>query len=170
MAKKNIILCGFMGCGKTTVGKELAWRIFYNLVDTDERIEAAAGKAISDIFAQDGEGAFRGLESKVLREVLQDSGQVIALGGGALMRQSNVEAAKSAGRIIFLNTEFDTCYSRIESGNSRPLVTRSTREEMQELYNERLPVYRAAADFEIFNQHTPKDAAKAILTSLFSFL
>ena len=166
MPRKNIILCGFMGCGKTTVGKELAWRIFSDFIDTDERVEQTAGISIPDIFLNKGEGVFRALETDILRQVTQDSGQVISVGGGAFMRPENVELAKSCGKIIFLNTSFDLCYSRIEASD-RPLIKKHSREEIEQLYNERLPIYRAAADFEVFNQHTPKDAAKAILTSLF---
>ncbi|MBC8546206.1 shikimate kinase [Clostridiaceae bacterium NSJ-31] len=166
MHRKNIVLCGFMGCGKTTVGQELAWRIFYDFVDMDERIEQVAGMTIPELFAQKGEEAFRDLESKVLADLMQGHGQVIATGGGALMRERNVELARQAdAAIVFVNSEFDLCWERIKDSD-RPLVAREGREGLERLFAERYPVYQRIADFEVFNQHEPKDAAKAILYSL----
>ncbi|WP_312644394.1 shikimate kinase [Hydrogenoanaerobacterium sp.] len=165
MDRKNIILCGFMGCGKTTVGKELAWRIFYDFVDMDERIESIAGMSIPEIFRQQGEDGFRELETKVLAAVCQNHGQVIATGGGALMRERNVQLAKQSGSVVFVNSEFDLCYDRIKDSD-RPIVQSSSREELKALYEKRLPVYRSTCDYEVFNHGNPKDAAKAILYSL----
>lgn len=169
MGRKNIILCGFMGCGKTTVGKELAWRIFYDFVDVDEHIEAIAGMSIPDIFERKGEDAFRALETKVLSDLCGNSGLVISTGGGAFLRERNVELARKSGKTIFINCSFALCYDRIKDSD-RPLVQRSTREELELLFNERQPIYQRAADFEVFNQRDPKDAAKAILSSLFLFI
>lgn len=165
MQRKNIILCGFMGCGKTTVGKELASRIFYDFVDMDERIEFVTGMSIPEIFAERGEEGFRELETKVLAELCRGEGQVLATGGGALIRERNVQLAQQNGTIVFVNSEFHLCYDRIKNSD-RPIVQRCTRDELEELFNQRLPVYRNTCNIEIFNQHTPKDAAKAIIHSL----
>lgn len=162
MQRKNIILCGFMGCGKTAVAKELAPRIFYDAVDLDERIEAVAGMDIPTIFEQLGEEAFRDLESKVFADLCQNSAQVIATGGGAFMRENNRKIATEGGVVVFINTSFDLCYERIQD-SSRPIVRRSTPEQLHALFEQRTPIYRSICTYEVFNNNQPKDAAKAII-------
>lgn len=165
MKLKNIILCGFMGCGKTVVGKELAWRIFYDFVDLDEQVEAVAGMSVPAIFEKLGEDGFRELETKVLAQLCQNSRQVISVGGGAFGRERNRQIATENGTIVFINTSFDLCYERIKDSD-RPLVRRSTPEELRALFDQRFPIYREVSSFEVFNNNQPKDAAKAILYSL----
>lgn len=165
MRRKNIILCGFMGCGKTAVGKDLAMRIFYDFVDLDERIEALAGMDIPAIFERQGEEAFRELESKVFADLCQNNAQVIATGGGAFMRERNRNLAAESGVVVFINTNFELCYERIKESD-RPIVRRSTPEQLQLLFDQRTPVYHSACTYEVFNNHQPKDAAKAIIYSL----
>ncbi|MEG2874729.1 MAG: shikimate kinase [Hydrogenoanaerobacterium sp.] len=169
MQRKNIFLCGFMGCGKTTVGKELALRTFYTFNDTDECAEKLAGKSIKEIFSEDGEAAFRDLEARVLSELVCGSGQVIATGGGFVLRPSNVRLAKQNGKIIFINTPFELCYKRA-AFTDRPLLQGKTCDEAEVLYKERFLLYRAAADYEIFNSDTPQDTVNDILTALSTFL
>lgn len=165
MFRKNLVLCGFMGCGKTTVGEELAWRILYDFVDLDERIAEQAGQSVPDLFAARGEAGFRELEREVFAELCREGGQVIASGGGTLLDPESARVAKETGRVVFINTSFDLCYDRIKN-SERPLVRANTREQLEALYLARLPQYQAACDFEIFNQHSPRDAAKAIFSSI----
>src|SRR5665213_4424801 len=112
----SIGLIGYRGCGKTTVGRKLADRLWQPFADTDELIVQQAGKSISDIFAQSGEAAFRDLESKVFREVCQHPEGVVALGGGALDRPENREILKASGhKLIYLKCEPPELLRRIEA-------------------------------------------------------
>ena len=109
----NIILCGFMGSGKTVVGTELAKITGRKFVDTDEMVEKKQGVAIKAIFATRGEEYFRDLEWEVCKEVAQMKDAVISTGGGAMTFQRNVDAVKNSGKIVFLDADFDVICKRI---------------------------------------------------------
>src|SRR5688572_15249289 len=99
---RNIILTGFMGTGKSTVGRRLARRLGWTFVDTDELIEQREGRSIPDIFAQDGEPAFRDLETELARDLANSKNQVIATGGGMVLREENLRALEQAGAVVLL--------------------------------------------------------------------
>ena len=142
----SILLIGFMGAGKSSVGRALATRLGCSFVDLDNIVEAKAGRTIAEIFASDGEAEFRKLESEALREVLSSGGErrVIALGGGAYMRSSNRELiARSPALVVYLEVSFKEAARRIGSFNGeRPLATDWDR--LQSLYNERRAIYEQA--------------------------
>jgi shikimate kinase len=117
----NIALAGFMGTGKSTVGKLAAKRLGMAFVDTDEVIVARAGRPIAEIFAQDGEQAFRKLEADVCLEIGSGSGQVIALGGGALLNPQVREAFVARNLVICLTCALDEIVRRVGDDPSRPL-------------------------------------------------
>lgn len=144
---KNIIFCGFMGSGKTSVGMELASLLNRNFIDMDDYIEKREGKAIPAIFEAFGEEGFREREHAAVLELAGMDGLVIASGGGALTRNENVEALRKSGVVVFLNAGFEACYDRI-ADSDRPLVRKNSRERLESLYNERKNLYRLAADFE----------------------
>ena len=151
--KENMVLIGMPGSGKSTVSAALQRSTGRAAVDTDTLIEAKAGKTIPEIFREDGETAFRDMESEVIAEVSAKGGQIIATGGGAVLRPENVKALKRNGRLILLERPADTLVPTAD----RPLA--DTREKMNRLWKEREPVYRAAADCTVRLDGTPEEAA-----------
>ena len=156
--RTNIVLVGMPGCGKTTVGRELAKLTGKPLVDLDEEIVRRAGKPIPDIFREEGENAFRDLESRVLAETCAKDGQVIATGGGAVLRPENQTAMRRTGRVYWLRRDLN-----VLPKEGRPLSQKGSLEEM---YQMRKPLYEAAADFRVDNNQTAAEAAQKIWSEL----
>ena len=121
---------------------------------------------IPELFAQKGEEAFRDLESKVLADLMQGHGQVIATGGGALMRERNVELARQAdAAIVFVNSEFDLCWERIKDSD-RPLVRANSREGLEQIFLQRQQRYREVADLIVPNESLVSLTVEQILREL----
>ena len=118
----NIVLVGFMGCGKTTIGRKLAVRLGYHYIDTDYQIEKEEGIRIKEIFATKGEPYFRSLETNLLRRLLGVCNTVVATGGGILLTPGNFELVRQIGRIVYLRADLDDIYERIQRNNKRPVV------------------------------------------------
>ena len=154
--KENIVLIGMPGSGKSAVGRILSEKTGKPLADTDRLIVEKAGKSIPDIFRENGEPAFRDLECEVVREVSKQGGQVISTGGGAVLRPENVTALRQNGRLFWLDRNPDD----LVPTDDRPLA--DTEAKMKQLYLEREPVYRAAADEVIHVNGTPEDTAGEI--------
>ena len=154
--KENLVLIGMPGSGKSTVSAALQRRSGRPAVDTDARIEEKAGRSIPEIFRLEGEKAFRDLESEVIGEVSALGGQVIATGGGPVLRPENVRALRRNGRLVLLERPAE----ELTPTADRPLA--DTREKMERLRLEREPVYRAAADFTVRLRGTPEEAAEEI--------
>jgi shikimate kinase len=141
----NIILTGFMGVGKTSVGTKLARDIGYAFVDTDSAIEADQKLSITDIFARFGEPYFRDVETAVIGRVLRDKRQVISTGGGAVIREVNRSAFRSAGFVVCLTARPETIFDRIKHETHRPLLqTADPRAQIRELLASREPFYAQA--------------------------
>ena len=143
----NIVLCGFMGSGKTVVGKELAKILGVKFVDTDELIEEEQGVAIKAIFATHGEDYFRDLEYEMCKKVAEMNGVVVSTGGGAMTFKRNVDAIKEGSKVIFLDASFDVICDRIGDSTTRPLF--QDKEKAKKLYDERKDKYLSAADYVI---------------------
>jgi len=143
----NIVLCGFMGSGKTTVGHELAKIMGRKFVDTDDLIEKQQGVAIKAIFTVHGEDYFRDLEWECCKRISDLKNCVVSTGGGALTFERNVEALKRGGKIVFLDADFDVICQRIGNSKNRPLF--QDREKAKALYDERKSKYLSAADYVI---------------------
>ena len=149
---RNIILEGFMGSGKTTVSELLADKLELELLDTDQAIEEAEGRSISDIFAEDGEEAFRGMETQLLEMVASEHlrDMVISLGGGLPLREENRELLKKSGKVIYLRTSPETVFKRLEGDDTRPLLqTEDPKSKIRELLEDRKERYELAADIII---------------------
>ncbi|WP_308617216.1 shikimate kinase [uncultured Eubacterium sp.] len=143
----NIVLCGFMGSGKTVVGKELAKILGVKFVDTDELIEKEQGVAIKAIFATHGEDYFRDLEYEMCKKVAEMNGVVVSTGGGAMTFKRNVDAIKEGSKVVFLDASFDVICDRIGDSTTRPLF--QDKEKAKKLYDERKDKYLSAADYVI---------------------
>ena len=135
-----------MGCGKSSVGRRLAARIDIPFVDADEEIERAAGKTISEIFADYGEAHFRDRECKIIGRLLEENGpQVLATGGGAFMRLETRQAIARHGISVWLKAELSVLMGRVSRREGRPLLnTNDPLVTMQKLMAERYPVYKRA--------------------------
>jgi shikimate kinase len=142
---KNIILTGFMGTGKTSIGRRLAQDLGYSFVDTDTLIEADQNRDITSIFSQFGEAFFRDIETGIIQQVLEQEGQVIATGGGAAIRDANRAAFKKSGIVICLFARPEVIFERIKHESHRPLLhTRDPKARIKELLDERERFYRQA--------------------------
>lgn len=146
----NIVLCGFMGCGKTTVGKILAEKLSMKFVDVDDLIEQEQEMTISEIFEKYGEIGFRKIENETIKKVSQWNNAIVSTGGGSVLNNDNVTALKSSGKIFFLDVTADTVLARLKNNTTRPLLQRPDKEKaVNDLMNERRSKYEACADFVI---------------------
>jgi shikimate kinase len=144
----NIVLIGYRGTGKSTVGRLLAARLGRELVSTDSEIVMRAKQTIPEIVDQQGWDYFRDLESDICRELADRDQIVIDTGGGTILRTKNVEALKKKGVIVWLTASVETITKRIGHDNERPSLTgtRSFVDEIQEVLRERTQKYQAVAD------------------------
>ena len=151
---KNLILIGMPGCGKSTVGQALARRLGRPLVDLDEEIVREAGTSIPEIFACQGEEVFRNIEHRLLLKAAQQSGAVIATGGGIVTRKENMDPMRQNSVVIFLRRDLD-----LLPREGRPL---SQRDGLEKLYRQRLPLYKKVADIAVDNVVVEETASEII--------
>ena len=144
----NVIFVGFMGAGKSSVGRILATRLGRCFVETDEMITAREGRPIPEIFAERGEAHFRALEDEAVRLLALKRGDVIATGGGLPCREGRTEALRAIGTVVWLSGDFGTLYERALRGGDRPMLSGKTREQAEALYEARKPFY-AKADLTV---------------------
>lgn len=153
---RNITLIGMPGCGKSTIGRRLAKFLHMKFVDTDALIERKAAMTPSEIITQKGEKAFRDLESTVIKKIGKRHGQVIAVGGGAILREENRDALRQNGPVVYIRRSVDKL-----STYNRPLSS-----DLQELYEKRHPLYTVCSDFSVKNDAHFSRAFKLILQRL----
>ncbi len=144
----HVILIGFMGCGKSSVGKALADAMGIPFVDTDGMIEEQAGRKINDIFREDGEEYFRELETSVLKQLLSaQERKVIAVGGGLPVREINREYLKRLGTVVYLLAKVETLTGRLEGDDTRPMLRGGElKKRIETLMDARGELYGKAAD------------------------
>jgi len=143
--KPNIILCGFMATGKSSVGRMLANRMRYEFLDMDAAIEKEEGVAITQIFASRGEPAFRALETRMVERLADVQGLIIATGGGTIVNPKNLERLKSCGVVVTLTADIPTILQRAGSGEDRPLLQAEDRvERIKSLLQQRASAYAQA--------------------------
>ncbi len=158
-----IVLVGFMGAGKTTVGRLLAARLGLRFADTDLIIEERRGCSIRQIFAEDGEAAFRAAEHEVLAELMRGPGAVVAAGGGAVEYQSS-RRLLGAARVIYLQISYDEAMRRVGADAGRPLLRRP---DLGDIYQRRLPVYQSVATLTVAAAGRPAEAVcEEVISSL----
>lgn len=163
----NLYLIGMMGAGKTTVGQLLAKHLGYRFLDTDSIITQSAGKSINEIFADEGEAAFRQLESDVLAQVCAYTQLVIATGGGIVLRQQNWSYLHH-GLIVWLDVPVDLLYTRLAEDSTRPLLQDSDPQgKLRSLLQERTPLYsQADLRITVSGEDTPEQIVQRIINAI----
>lgn len=160
---KNIVLIGLMGSGKTTLGKLLAQKTGMEFIDTDEMIVERAGKPISKIFEDEGELHFRDLESEVIEEISQKVGCVVSTGGGAVLRNENVENLQKTGVLFYLSASPETLWERIKDDDTRPILHGDDPASiLRRVLAARKPLYEQA-DYTINTENPPEEIVEEIL-------
>jgi shikimate kinase len=167
----NVYLIGLMGVGKTTIGKELTKELGYAFIDTDEVIAKAAGRSVSEIFAQEGEAVFRQLETEVLQQICAYTKLCIATGGGIVLRKENWSYLRH-GAIVWLDAPLELLCARLTEDTTRPILQNvDLPSKLKSLLSERQALY-AQADLRITIQFgdTPEQIAQRILAAIPSIL
>jgi shikimate kinase len=169
MIPMNLILIGYRGTGKSTVARLLAAKLGWDWLDLDEEIERRSGQTIAAIFAQQGEEAFRDLESQLLAELAHRDRSIVALGGGGVLRPANRSAIRSAGTVVWLRATSETLWQRIgadtaTAGRRPNLTAGGGLTEIVDILNSRTPIYRQCADWEVDTEgKTPAQVAAEII-------
>lgn len=151
MPRTNIALVGFMGAGKSSVGRALATRLGKAFVETDALVELEAGMSVAEVFATHGEAHFRELESSVIRQAVGRADCVIACGGGAVLREENVTALRGSAVLVYLEVSAQSVLQRVDPRSGvRPLLSGPDRaQKAEELLARRRPVYESVADITV---------------------
>jgi shikimate kinase len=166
MSGPRVVLVGAMGAGKSTVGRLLAERWDVAFRDTDDDVEQAEGRSISDIFVDSGEEHFRALEREAVAHALGEHAGVLAVGGGAVMRPET-RSLLAGHRVVFLQVGLTDAAARVGLGTSRPLLLGNVRGTLKALLDERTPVYQAVADASVDTDgRTPDEVADLVEAAL----
>lgn len=162
---RNIYLIGFMGVGKSTIGRLLSKEMKGQLIEMDETIEKEQDMTINEIFARHGETHFRDLESELVERIAGEEGKIVSCGGGAVLRPLNVENMKKSGTIVFLSATPETIYKRVRYSTNRPLLNGNMNVEyIAGLMEKRRDIYESAADVTIStDKKTTVEIVKEIL-------
>lgn len=163
---RSIVIVGFMGTGKSTVSRLLSEQLGWDRLDTDDEIEQRAGKTIPQIFAEDGEDAFRDLESRVLEDALAGGGKVVATGGGAVLRESNRRAMLRGGWVVALTADKASLIRRVTSASaagSRPLLAGDAAARVEHLLQTRRHAYDFAHATVDTTHRSPAEVAELLL-------
>lgn len=167
--KRNIFLIGPMGAGKSTIGRQLAQSLHLEFFDSDAEIERRTGADISWVFELEGESGFRDREEKVINELTENTGIVLATGGGSIVSKENRNRLSARGVVVYLKTTIDKQVARTERDKRRPLIANAEnpREVLEQLSEERTPLYEEIADITIeTNDQSAKIVANEIIGKL----
>ena len=172
----NIVIIGFRGTGKSTVGKLLAKRLERDFIDSDKYIESSTGKTIKSIFEEDGEEGFRKIEADTIAELSKADNKVISAGGGAVLKEENVKNLKDNGFLVLLEATPEIIHNRITQDNKtaqqRPSLTdKKPLDEIKHLITEREHAYKNAADYTINSSYVScEDVVNEIITTVHKLL
>ncbi|MDM8527454.1 shikimate kinase [Anaerolineales bacterium HSG24] len=169
MFAPNIVLAGFMGTGKSIIGKQLAHKLSLPFLDMDELIEEREGRSINQIFATDGEPYFRQLEVALCQELAKRSGSVIATGGGTLIPEANFKVMAETGLVICLDCEPDALWQRIGDSENRPMLAEQDETRLNRLMNllkQRQPAYQRIPYHIDVTHHSPVELVEQIIKNL----
>ncbi len=164
MSRRNIVLVGFMGTGKTTIGQLLAEQTGMPLVDMDALIEQRVEKPITDIFAQDGEPYFRTLEREMVQELAAQNGQIISTGGGIVLNPDNIADYEKTGLVVCLLATPTEVLGRVQHDDTRPLLAGDKQKKIIQLLETRKPLYEAITHKIDTNSTNPEVIATHIIT------
>lgn len=163
----NIALCGFMGCGKSTVGKLLAKYMNMDFVDIDTYIEKQMKMKISAIFEQYGQDFFRRLEMQSIKEICEREGTVISLGGGTILNDENYKVLAENCKIVYIKATREVLYKRLKNDKKRPLLQQGDKRKIiDDLYDSREPIYSSRADMSVASMRSIEDTATLIMHML----
>jgi shikimate kinase len=159
-SSENIYLIGLMGAGKTTIGRQLAKSLKWPFYDSDKAIEESTGVDIPTIFEFEGEAGFREREQKMINQLTQMRGIVLATGGGAILLEENRRLLQKNGFVVYLQCSITRILERTRRDTQRPLLkTDNPKERLESLFREREPLYLSCADFKIDTGVMPSKAA-----------
>jgi len=163
---KNISLIGFMGSGKSTIGKILAEKLNFLFLDLDSIIELSENKKISEIFTEHGEKYFRDSESEVIKKIYFNKNCVFSCGGGVVLKKENMDIIKSYSLVVYLKISPETAYERLKNVKDRPLLSdKDRRETVEQLIEKRQALYEGYADFIInADSDKPEIIAESIIS------
>lgn len=161
----TVFLCGFMGCGKTTVGRLAAKKLGYAYIDTDELIVKNECMTIPEIFSLKGEAYFRKIEAETVKSLCGRKA-VVACGGGALLNKETAHYAAENGIVVFLDVPFGVCYERIKNDANRPIAAASTETELHERFDCRHGIYMENSNVYLDGSGTPVEIADRIIEAL----
>ena len=166
-APKNLVLVGFMGSGKSSVGRLAARDLGFQFVDTDQIVVERAGRPISEIFQTEGEASFRALETAAIQSLGGVEKHVVSTGGGAILSEQNRQLLRSLGFVVCLTASEEVLYERVSRNTKRPLLqTENPRETLSKLIRERSALYSAAAHHTLDTTSMPQSSAVEALVSI----
>ena len=161
---RSVYLCGFMGCGKSHIGRRVSKKLGMPFVDLDAYITEKEKRSIPEIFRQSGEPYFRKLEAECLKEL--SDGYVVATGGGTLLNEDTAKYANAHGITVFLDAIFPVCYGSIKNDANRPLVVNNTREQLEEIFKKRRSVYMAHSSVVVKSAGTGSEITENVIKKI----
>lgn len=163
-----IVLCGFMGSGKSAVGRQLAGMLDYAFADTDDMLLADTGMTLAEMFAAGGERYFRDLEHETVKKAAKLTRTVLATGGGLMTFERNAQLLARRSFVVHVARSFDDCCAAVAKRKNRPLSGSKSAEELRAMYDARYPAYEKYADYTLVNDGTLQDAAERTLARISS--
>ncbi|MBA4796510.1 shikimate kinase [Rhizobium rosettiformans] len=171
LGKRNLVLVGLMGAGKSAIGRIVAQQLGLSFVDTDTEIERVSRMSISELFAAYGEEEFRALETRVIKRLLRTGPRVVSTGGGAFINEKTRKQIERGGLSVWLNADLDVLWERVNKRDHRPLLkTENPKQTLKDLMDKRYPIY-ALADITVQSRDVRKEViANEVLTSVIEYI
>ncbi|WP_432345611.1 shikimate kinase [Shinella yambaruensis] len=167
LGKRNLVLIGLMGAGKSAIGRMTAQVLGIPFIDSDHEIERVSRMSITDLFAAYGEAEFRALETRVIKRLLRSGPRVVSTGGGAYINENTRKHIKRGGLSVWLKADLDVLWERVNKRDTRPLLkTENPRQTLENLMNARYPIY-AQADLTVLSRDVKKETmVEEVLTAI----
>lgn len=171
LGKRNLVLVGLMGAGKSAIGRLVAQQLGLSFIDTDTEIERVSRMSISELFAAYGEEEFRALETRVIKRLLRTGPRVVSTGGGAFINEKTRKHIERGGLSVWLNADLDVLWERVNKRDHRPLLkTENPKQTLKDLMDKRYPVY-GLADITVQSRDVRKEViANEVLTSVIEYI